>query len=266
MRRKLEGKAYVEQYVQSLTHEMKSPLAAIRGAAELLQEPLPEADRVHFARSIVDQQERLTETIDKLLALAEVEQHGWLQTRDPIALPTLLADAAAAAQVRAQAAGVQVRIGSVPDMRVQGDAYLLRQALHNLIDNAIAFSPPGADIALLAEVDGQGVRLQVADRGAAFPTMRANACSSASIRWRDRAAAGAVPAWACRSCRRSRACMMGAPVSMPATAAVSWPACGCRWVHQASAPAADFTFASNSPQTPLTVAVHPAVLSNEDGP
>ncbi len=88
MRRKLEGKAYVEQYVQSLTHEMKSPLAAIRGAAELLQEPLPEADRVHFARSIVDQQERLTETIDKLLALAEVEQHGWLQTRDPIALPT----------------------------------------------------------------------------------------------------------------------------------------------------------------------------------
>jgi two-component system sensor histidine kinase CreC len=142
MRRKLEGKAYVEQYVQSLTHEMKSPLAAIRGAAELLQEPLPEADRVHFARSIVDQQERLTETIDKLLALAEVEQHGWLQTRDPIALPALLADAAAAAQVRAQAAGVQVHIGNVPDLRVQGDGYLLRQALHNLIDNAIAFSPP----------------------------------------------------------------------------------------------------------------------------
>lgn len=169
MRRKLEGKAYVEQYVQSLTHEMKSPLAAIRGAAELLQEPLPEADRVHFARSIVDQQERLTETIDKLLALAEVEQHGWLQTRDPIALPALLADAAAAAQVRAQAAGVQVRIGNVPDLPVQGDAYLLRQALHNLIDNAIAFSPSGAEIALQAEVDGQGVRLQVADRGAGIP-------------------------------------------------------------------------------------------------
>ena len=45
MRRKLAGKAYVEQYVQSLTHEMKSPLAAIRGAAELLQEPLPDAER-----------------------------------------------------------------------------------------------------------------------------------------------------------------------------------------------------------------------------
>ncbi|MGO4553301.1 ATP-binding protein, partial [Stenotrophomonas sp. 2YAF22] len=158
-----------EQYVQSLTHEMKSPLAAIRGAAELLQEPMADADRTHFARSIVDQQERLTETIDKLLALAEVEQHGWLQTRDPIALPVLLQEAAAAAQVRAQAAGVQLHIDEVPDLRVQGDGYLLRQALHNLIDNAIAFSPPGAQVQLDAQLDGQGVRLQVADRGAGIP-------------------------------------------------------------------------------------------------
>ncbi len=169
MRRKLEGKAYVEQYVQSLTHEMKSPLAAIRGAAELLQEPMPDADRAHFARSIVDQQERLTETIDKLLALAEVEQHGWLQTRDPIAPVTLLDDAAAAAQVRAQAAGVMVRIGAVADLRVHGDAYLLRQALQNLIDNAVAFSTPGGEVELEAVADGPGVRLQVADRGAGVP-------------------------------------------------------------------------------------------------
>ena len=57
----------------------------------------------------------------------------------------------------------------VPDLRVQGDAYLLRQALHNLIDNAIAFSPPGAVVALDAQAEGQGVRLQVADHGAGIP-------------------------------------------------------------------------------------------------
>lgn len=169
MRRKLEGKAYVEQYVQSLTHEMKSPLAAIRGAAELLQEPMPDADRVHFARSIVDQQQRLTTTIDKLLALAEVEQHGWLQTRGPVVLPALLADAAAATQVRAQAAGLQLQVGAAPALAVQGDAYLLRQALHNLIENAIAFSPAGSVIALDAAAEGTGVRLQVADHGVGVP-------------------------------------------------------------------------------------------------
>ncbi len=86
MRRKLEGKAYVEQYLQSLTHEMKRPLAAIRSASELLTEPLPETDRQHFVASIRAQEQRLTATIDKLLALAEVEQHGWLQTRERIGL------------------------------------------------------------------------------------------------------------------------------------------------------------------------------------
>src|SRR5690606_4020210 len=52
MRLQLEGKEYVERYVHSLTHELKSPLAAIRGAAELLEGPLPEADRARFAASI----------------------------------------------------------------------------------------------------------------------------------------------------------------------------------------------------------------------
>lgn len=169
MRRKLEGKAYVEQYVQSLTHEMKSPLAAIRGAAELLQEPMADADRAHFARSILEQQERLTETIDKLLALAEVEQHGWLQTRAPIALPELLQQTVAAAQVHAQAAGVEVRTDAVADLSIQGDAYLLRQALNNLVDNAVAFSPSGTQVVLQAQVEDGGVRLQVADRGAGIP-------------------------------------------------------------------------------------------------
>ncbi|MGE8216472.1 Sensor protein CreC [compost metagenome] len=169
MRRKLEGKAYVEQYVQSLTHEMKSPLAAIRGAAELLQEPLPDADRVHFARSIQGQEQRLTETIDKLLALAEVEQHGWLQKREPIELGALLQAAAAAVAMRAQAARVGLDI-EVPDgLEVQGDGYLLRQALNNLLENALAFAAADSRIQLSAAREGEGVALRVADRGSGVP-------------------------------------------------------------------------------------------------
>ncbi|MCC7635022.1 two-component system sensor histidine kinase CreC [Stenotrophomonas rhizophila] len=169
MRRKLEGKAYVEQYVQSLTHEMKSPLAAIRGAAELLQEPLPDADRAHFARSIEGQAQRLTETIDKLLALAEVEQHGWLQKREPIELGPLLQHAAAAVAMRAQAAAVQIDVEAPDALVIQGDGYLLRQALNNLLENALAFSSPAGRIQLSAAREGQGVALRVADRGSGVP-------------------------------------------------------------------------------------------------
>ncbi|KAF1691438.1 two-component system sensor histidine kinase CreC [Pseudoxanthomonas koreensis] len=170
MRRKLEGKAYVEQYVQSLTHEMKSPLAAIRGAAELLQEPLPEAERQRFAGSIREQQARLTETIDKLLALAEVEQHGWLQRREPVDLAALLRDAAAALEPRLAADGLQLQIeGTAGQATVRGDAFLLRQALANLLDNALAFSPPGGTVVLGLDVEGDRARLRVRDSGPGVP-------------------------------------------------------------------------------------------------
>ncbi|XQA70886.1 two-component system sensor histidine kinase CreC [Xanthomonas sacchari] len=171
MRRKLEGKQYVEQYVQSLTHEMKSPLAAIRGAAELLQEPLPEPERQRFVRNIAEQQQRLTETIDKLLALAEVEQHGWLQRREPVALAPLCADLAEALAPQLQARGVQLQVQAPdPTLVVSGDPYLLRQALHNLLDNAIAFSPEGAVIVLRAERGADArVLLTVEDAGPGVP-------------------------------------------------------------------------------------------------
>ncbi|CTP90046.1 sensory histidine kinase CreC [Xanthomonas translucens pv. phlei] len=171
MRRKLEGKAYVEQYLQSLTHEMKSPLAAIRGAAELLQEPLPEAERQRFVRNIAEQQQRLTETIDKLLALAEVEQHGWLQGHERVALAPLFAQLAEALAPQLRASGVQLQVHT-PDaeLALAGDPYLLRQALHNLLDNAIAFSPAGGTVVLRAERAAHArIALLVEDAGSGVP-------------------------------------------------------------------------------------------------
>ncbi|ETC88290.1 two-component system sensor histidine kinase CreC, partial [Xanthomonas hortorum] len=173
MRRKLEGKAYVEQYVQSLTHEMKSPLAAIRGASELLAEPLPEADRQHFVASIRAQELRLTETIDKLLALAEVEQHGWLQKRERIAVAGLLQAAVDAVLPRATAAGMRVEIDATTqtarEQYVLGDGFLLRQALINLLENAIAFSPEGSTVQLRTQVHYGHLQWSVEDRGSGVP-------------------------------------------------------------------------------------------------
>lgn len=170
MRRKLEGKAYVEQYVQSLTHEMKSPLAAIRGAAELLQEPLPEADRQRFAHHIRTQEQRLTETIDKLLKLAEVEQHGWLQKLEPVNVASLLAESGEGVSAKLTASGLALSM-DVHDQQatIQGDPYLLRQAVSNLLDNAIAFSPPGGTISLSIGTVGRNIEIRVADEGPGVP-------------------------------------------------------------------------------------------------
>jgi two-component system sensor histidine kinase CreC len=170
MRQKLAGKAYVEQYVQSLTHEMKSPLAAIRAAAELLQEPLPEADRQHFVGNIQAQERRLTETIDKLLALAEVEQHGWLRRPLALDLAAVINAALQACTLQAEGRGVALRLQQpAPLPTVQGDAFLLRQALCNLLDNAIAFAPAGSAVVLAVSVLNEHVQLCVDDAGPGLP-------------------------------------------------------------------------------------------------
>lgn len=180
MREKLDGKAYVEEYVQSLTHELKGPLAAIRGAAELLDEPLPEEDRRRFAKHIRAQEERLTETIDKLLQLAEVEQRGWLRKQEPIELAALLDHAVEDCAAKLAAAELTLEVERQPKVLdaaraggLRGDPYLLRQALANLLDNAIAFSPRGAKISLTAELsaelDGGQLCLTVRDQGPGVP-------------------------------------------------------------------------------------------------
>jgi two-component system sensor histidine kinase CreC len=169
MRIKLEDKAYVENYVHTLTHELKSPLAGIRGAAELLQEPLPEAERERFAANIQRQTERLQQLIDRLLALADVEQMRGLGAVEPVDLAALTRELLHTAEPRTRLKGLrtvdQLGEGAV----VQGNRFLIAQALQNLLDNAIDFSPPGGALTLRVAHDGGHVEWSVRDEGPGVP-------------------------------------------------------------------------------------------------
>lgn len=164
MRTQLEGKQYVEQYVHTLTHEMKSPLAAIRGSAELLEAPMAEADRARFAGAIRAQSERLAQMIDKLLALAAVEHRQHLEVRERVDLGQLADEAIS-----------HCAKGDVPIHRsgslamVEGDPFLLRQAIVNLLENAVSFSPPDGKIDVEVHADAGECFLRVIDRGPGVP-------------------------------------------------------------------------------------------------
>lgn len=172
MRLRLEGKQYVERYVHGLTHELKSPLAAIRGSAELLegQGTMPPADRERFVASIRRQAERMATMIDKLLALAAVEHRQQLEAPRPVDLHALLEEAAEDAQPRLQQAGVTL-VTALDDglPPVRGDAFLLRQALDNLVENAIDFAPAGSAVDVRVRADAGNVVVEVADRGPGVP-------------------------------------------------------------------------------------------------
>jgi two-component system sensor histidine kinase CreC len=149
---------------------MKSPLAAIRGAAELLQEPLPEAERVRFAAHVQGQSERLTEMIEKLLALAAVEHRGELRQSERIDAADLVAEVVGESGPKLMQAGIDVT-ESMPEkpIFVEGDRFLLRQALRNLLDNAIDFAPQGSRIELKCVADGQMAAIWIGDRGPGVP-------------------------------------------------------------------------------------------------
>ncbi len=177
MRAKLEGKQYVEQYVHALTHELKSPLAAIRGSAELLQSadaaaPMPEADRARFVATIRAQSERMSEMIDKLLTLAAVEHRQRIEQPQPVDLRVIAAEAAERTAPKYAQTALRLRIVEDEDargLRVSGDPFLLRQSLLNLLDNAADFAPAGSEVELRLRRDAANLIVDVLDRGPGVP-------------------------------------------------------------------------------------------------
>jgi two-component system sensor histidine kinase CreC len=143
MRTQLEGKAYVERYVQTLTHELKSPLSAIAGAAELLRSDMPPEHRERFLKNIETETGRLQSLSDRLLHLAQVEQRRGLEERVPIELRPLIDELLDAQLPRLHARHIQAENRVRSEARVVGERFLVRQAIANLIDNAVDFTREG---------------------------------------------------------------------------------------------------------------------------
>ncbi len=168
MREKLEGKEYVEELMHTLAHELKSPIAAIQGSAELMQEDMPAAERNHFLGNILNQNARQKQLIDKMLALIRVEKQQHIAAPVRVKLRGLLDQVREDCAPRLAARKLAVA-SDVADIELEGDALLLRQAFGNLLDNAIDFSPDGAVIQLRAQVQGARVAVSVSDLGPGIP-------------------------------------------------------------------------------------------------
>jgi two-component system, OmpR family, sensor histidine kinase CreC len=170
MRDALAGRNYVADYVQTMTHEVKGPLSAIRGAAELLQEPMADADRARFAANIARETQRIQELVDRMMELTALESRKRLDNPAPVALRALALDVATSASAAAGARGVTVEVPpGDSDPVVSGDGFLLQRALANLVDNAVDFSPRGGRVTIEVVAHARSADLIVRDQGPGIP-------------------------------------------------------------------------------------------------
>jgi two-component system sensor histidine kinase CreC len=171
MRHALEGRQQAERYTQALAHEVKAPLAAIRGAAELLDEPMPAEQREKFLANIRAESARIQAIIDRLLELSSLEARKQLQRTEELAAATLVEEAAAVLRPAFAARQVQLDVECAPlPLTVRGEAVLLREALVNLLQNALDFSPAGSRTVLRGARGAEGrVVFSVEDGGAGVP-------------------------------------------------------------------------------------------------
>jgi two-component system sensor histidine kinase CreC len=170
MRAELDGKQYVERYVQELTHELKSPLAALRGAGEILAEPdLPEADRTRFAGHVLEQGARMQACIERMLALSQLEARHSLDHAETLDFAELVGEVLATRQGRAEATGVTLQGSLVSDGKLRGERDRLALAIGNLIDNALDHAPLDSRIDVSLENVEAHIELKVRDAGAGIP-------------------------------------------------------------------------------------------------
>ncbi len=157
-----------DEFLAMLAHELRNPLAPINMAAELLKMVAGENGQTHRAADIITRQvTHMTELVDDLLDVSRVTR-GLVQLHKQ---PTDIKEVTAAALEQVQALiaarrhALRVVLGPEP-LTVLGDRARLTQVIANLLNNAAKYTPPGGEIELRVEPDGDRVRIDVGDSGA----------------------------------------------------------------------------------------------------
>ncbi len=168
MRDALEGRQHAERYTQAMAHGVKAPLAAIRGAAELMGEDMPADQKAKFLDNIRSEAARIQQIIDRLLELSSLQARKALGRTESVSALELAREAAAAVQPAFAARRLHFLLAG-DECVLKGERVLLREALVNLLQNALDFSPNEGEVTLTVRSGNGRVAFSVDDRGPGVP-------------------------------------------------------------------------------------------------
>ncbi|UID85112.1 two-component system sensor histidine kinase CreC [Leptospira interrogans] len=165
--RELAGKEYVENYVQSMTHEIKSPLSSLLASSELIIE---NPDRLESLVSNIQLEGRRIQTIlEKLLELSSLENQSQLEKKLNLNLQDVVQEMVASSI--SEAVRKKIRFRELTEtVYVEGNSFFLGMALRNLVQNALDFSNPGSEITVRCGKENGFPFLEVEDSGPGIPS------------------------------------------------------------------------------------------------
>ncbi|MFQ5696901.1 MAG: sensor histidine kinase [Myxococcota bacterium] len=158
-------------FVANVSHEFRTPLTAIRGFAETLEDPaVAEARRARFAATIVRHARRLEQLVEDLLTLSEIEAGKRPLELREVDLSSLAMETIARSRSRFESACVAIELlpgqGAPP---ARADPRALELALENLLDNALKYTPEGGSVEVAVRAEGAEIALSVRDTGIGIP-------------------------------------------------------------------------------------------------
>ena len=161
----------MRRFTSDVSHQLRTPLTAIRSVGEvgLRAGQRDEASYRAVIGSMLEETDRLAVLVDRLLTLSRTEMHQGTLAPESVNLAQLAEDVAGHLGVLAEEKGQSLSVNASHAATANVDRVLLRQALINLVDNAIKFTPPGGQVSIrVSGVDGTSI-IDVSDTGPGIP-------------------------------------------------------------------------------------------------
>jgi two-component system phosphate regulon sensor histidine kinase PhoR len=160
------------EFVANVSHELRTPLSIFRGYLEtLLDDPhQPPGELLRILEIMERHSDRLNALVEDVLSLARLESPGAELDLSEVDLPELLHSIMRDWEKRFAARQLKSHLnfpGNLP--LLQADENRLQEVIYNLLDNAVKYSKPGGTVFLRAEIEGERVRISVADEGVGIP-------------------------------------------------------------------------------------------------
>jgi heavy metal sensor kinase len=160
----------MRRFVADASHELRTPIAVIRGEADVaLSHDRGAAEYKESLAIVLDESRRLSRLVDDLLNLARADAGRVKLEVQEFYFNELLAECCRSMQTLASASGITLECRSAGDVQFRGDEALLRRLAINLLDNAIRYTPPAGKVSAELEADPAAVRIRISDTGAGIP-------------------------------------------------------------------------------------------------